>query len=78
MQEKFSVGTDQPVLNFMVQSENVDYKQLGYEWNMQDLKRFELLDEELTFTKVGWIYHFNGIDDNIRNYIMEKTARTIL
>jgi hypothetical protein len=78
MQAKYSVGTDQPVLNFMVQSENVDYKQLGYEWNMQDLKRFELLDEELTFTKVGWIYHFNGIDDNIRNYIMEKTARTIL
>ena len=78
MQEKFSVGTDQPVLNFMVQSENVDYKQLGYEWNMQDLNRFELLDEELTFTKVGWIYHFNGIDDNIRNYIMEKTAKAIL
>ena len=62
----------------MVQSENVDYKQLGYEWNMQDLNRFELLDEELTFTKIGWIYHFNGIDDNVRNYIMEKTAKTIL
>jgi len=78
MQSKYSVGTDQPVLNFMVQSENVDYKQLGYEWNMQDLNRFELLDEELTFTKIGWIYHFNGIDDNVRNYIMEKTAKTIL
>ena len=57
---------------------NITNIKLGYEWNMQDLKRFEILDEEMTFTKVGWIYHFNGIDDNIRNYIMEKTARTIL
>ena len=55
MQEKFSVGTDKPVLNYMVQSENVDYKQLGYEWNMQDMRRFEILDEELSFTKIGWV-----------------------
>lgn len=78
MQETYNVGTDQPVLNFLVKQENVDYKQLGYEWNMQDLKRYELLDEDLTFTKVGWIYHFNGIDDQIRNYIMNKTAEAIL
>ena len=78
MQETFSVGTDQPVLNFLVKQENIDYKQLGYEWNMQDLRRYELLDEDLTFTKIGWVYHFNGIDDNIRNYIMEKTANSIL
>ena len=42
---------------------------------MQDLRRFEILDEELTFTKIGWIYHFNGIPDDMRNYIMEKTNK---
>ena len=45
---------------------------------MQHLQRFEILDEDLTFTKIGWIYHFNGIDDNIRNYMMEKTTEAIL
>ena len=73
MQDGYGVGTDQPVLNFMVQQENVDYKKLPYEWNMQDLRRFEILDNELTFTKVGWLYHFNGIDNNVRNHIMERT-----
>jgi len=73
LQDTYGVGTDQPVLNFFVQKENIDYKQLGYEWNMQDMRRFEILDEELTFTKIGWIYHFNGIPNDLRNYMMEKT-----
>ena len=78
LQETYSVGTDQPILNFFVQKEKIDYKQLSYTWNMQDMKRFEILDEDLTFTKIGWVYHFNGIDDNIRNYMMEKTTEAIL
>jgi len=73
LQETYHVGTDQPILNFFVQKENIDYKQLGYEWNMQDMRRFEILDEELTFTKIGWIYHFNSIPDDLRNYMMNKT-----
>ena len=73
MQSQYNVGTDQPVLNFFVQKESIDYKQLPYEWNMQDMKRFEILDEELTFTKIGWLYHFNSMPDDLRNYIMSKT-----
>jgi hypothetical protein len=69
------VGTDQPILNFFVQKDKIDYKQLGYEWNMQNMQRFEILDNELTFTKIGWIYHFNGIPDETRNYIMDKTHK---
>ena len=78
MQRIYNVGTDQPVLNFLVKSENINYKQLGYEWNMQHMNRFEILDEELTFTKIGWIYHFNGIPDDLRNYMMEKTSKVLL
>jgi len=77
MQTTYGVGTDQPILNFLVQQEDIDYKKLPYEWNVQDMARFEILDEQLTFTNIGWLYHFNGIDDNIRNYIMEKTYKTL-
>ena len=28
---------------------------------MCDLPRKEILDEQLTMTKVGWIYHYNAI-----------------
>ena len=65
-----------PVLNFSVKQKNIEYKQLGYEWNMQHMQRFEILDEDLTFTKIGWIYHFNGIPDDIRNHMMEKTSES--
>ena len=79
LQETYGVGTDQPILNFFVQKENVDCKYLPYEWNMQDMNRTELLDEDLTFTKIGWIYHFNGIPNNKDNdacyHWMEKTYR---
>ena len=78
MQNTYHVGTDQPVLNFLVKQKNIEYKQLGYEWNMQHLQRFEILDEDLTFTKIGWVYHFNGISDDLRNYMMEKTNKEIL
>jgi len=78
MQKTYNVGTDQPVLNFLLKSENINYKQLGYEWNMQHMARFEILDEDLTFTKIGWIYHFNGIPDDARNYMMRKTSEELL
>jgi hypothetical protein len=42
------------------------------------MNRYEILDEELTFTKIGWIYHFNGIPDEIRNYAMKKTSEVLL
>ncbi len=44
---------------------------------MVDLVRKEILDEELTMTKVGWIYHYNAIPDNAdakkTYYWMKKT-----
>ena len=77
LQDTFGVGTDQPVLNFFVQRENIDCRFLPYEWNMQDMSRTEILNGELSFTKIGWIYHFNGIPNNKDNYAcyqwMEKT-----
>ena len=61
MQTQFGVGTDQPVMNFLVHLERDDFKLLPYAWNMQEMARREILDTNLTFTDYGWLYHFNGI-----------------
>jgi hypothetical protein len=61
IQKTYGVGTDQPVLNFLTRQENIELNFLPYEWNMQDMTRFEILNQNLTFTKTGWLYHFCAI-----------------
>ena len=77
--ENFHVGTDQTPVNLLIGKENIDLKLLPYEYNMVDLPRKELLNEDLLFTKVGWIYQFNCIPNNKDNkatyYWMEKTYK---
>jgi len=77
LQSTYGTGTDQPVLNFFLRKENVDFKILPYEWNMQDMARWEILDNNFTFTKIGWLYHFCAIEGgpNAVNYWMEKTYK---
>jgi hypothetical protein len=74
--EKLHVGTDQTPLNFLLQQQDIDVKLLSYEFNMQDMPRKEILDEELTMTKIGWIYHYNCIpqvENESTYYWMKKT-----
>jgi len=60
MQKHYGVGHDQPIFNFFVNKELTDeYKVLGYEWNMQDLNRSELLGNDFMFTRYGYVCHFN-------------------
>lgn len=77
MQNTYHVGTDQTPLNFMLQMNDIELEVLSYEFNMQDLANKEILDENLSFTDMGWIYHFNAIPNNTNNqgtlYWMEKT-----
>ena len=77
MQNTFHTGTDQTPMNFMLQMNDIDIKLLPYEFNMTDMPRKEILDNELTMTNVGWIYHFNCIPDNEQSkatyYWMQKT-----
>lgn len=81
MQETFFTGTDQPVLNFMCQIENIDMKFLPYEFNMQDLHRREGLTPDMPYINLGYIYHFNAIPNNKDNnqtiYWMEKTYKAL-
>jgi hypothetical protein len=77
IQDNFYSGTDQPVINFFLHLNNIDVKILPYFYNMQDLNRKEILDENLTFTKLGWVYHYNAIPNNKNSektfYWMKKT-----
>jgi len=77
MQKTYGVGTDQPILNFMTRKENIKLEILPYEWNMQDMQRFEILDDNFTFTKIGWLYHFCAVEGGppIVNQWMGKTYR---
>jgi len=77
LQETFHTGTDQTPVNFLLDIHNIDTKILPYEFNMVDMTRKEILDEELTMTKVGWVYHYNAIPNNSDGsqslYWMKKT-----
>ena len=81
MQNTYHVGTDQTPLNYLLQINNIKTTLLPYEFNMTDMSRKEVLDKDLTMTKMGWIYHFNAIPDNQDNqatyYWMKKTYESL-
>ena len=60
MQKTLWLGTDQTPINFLLRQYDIDLKLLPYEYNMQDMHRFEVLQPDLTHTRHGWVYHFNG------------------
>ena len=61
IQQKWGTGTDQTPLNFNLNLQNVDVKLLQYNFNLVCLIKKEVLEEDMLFSKIGWIYHFNGI-----------------
>ena len=79
IQNTFGVGHDQPVFNFFVNQELGDgYKVLGYEWNMQDLNRSELLGDDLMFLDYGYVAHFNcGIKPSPEHWMIKSYNKII-
>ena len=81
IQNTFFVGNDQPVINFFIHKEKIDFKLLSYKFNMQDMFLKEILNEDLLFTKLGWVYHYNSIPDNngadLTFHWMEKTYKKL-
>lgn len=76
-------GTDQTIVNYLIQINNIDIKYLPECFNLQDMFAKDLLftpgrswwKDELLFLDAGWIYHFNSIPNMERNiyYWMERT-----
>ena len=77
LQETFFNGTDQTPVNMLVHRNNIDLKLLPYEFNMNDMNRKEILNDDLIFSKICWVYQFNCIPNNYENklthYFMKKT-----
>jgi lipopolysaccharide biosynthesis glycosyltransferase len=62
MQAMYGVGTDQPLINMVVNnSDDVEIKLLPYQFNMQDLARKNALDDRMLFTEIPGVYHFNAV-----------------
>ena len=85
--KKIKAATDQTIINYLTQINNIDTIYLPECYNLQDLFKKSLLHipgysgfaDELRFLEAGYIYHFNGIPSNPakRNvaYWMERTYK---
>tara|TARA_R100000664_G_scaffold31978_1_gene46219 strand:+ start:5905 stop:6645 length:741 start_codon:yes stop_codon:yes gene_type:complete len=77
IQSNFGIGTDQTPLNFNLRKRNVDVKLLPYRYNMGCMLKKEIIADDFLFTKLGWIYHFNGLPNKDQSVPlwMKKTFR---
>ena len=87
LSKQIQAGTDQTIINYLVQQNNINTIYLSESYNLQDLFRKNLLHipghswfpDELRFLEAGWVYHFNAIPPNNRNvdYWMERTYKEL-
>jgi hypothetical protein len=61
-QKKYGTGTDQPLLNWLVQENDIKVNFLPYQFNMTSLQQKNILDTRFWFTGIHGIYHFNAIN----------------
>jgi|TARA_R110000824_G_scaffold353026_1_gene540187 hypothetical protein len=75
IQSNWGIGTDQTPLNFMLRKHDIDINLMSYKYNMTCMPKKEILGDDHLYTKLGWIYHFNGIPDKNVNVplLMEKS-----
>ena len=81
--EKIKAGTDQTIVNYLLQESNTQINYLPECYNLQALFDKHLLHlpghawwpDELIYLDAGWVYHFNAIPQNSRDdyYWMERT-----
>ena len=74
IQSSYGIGTDQTPLNFMLRKHDIGLKLLPYKYNMTCMPKKEILGDDHLYTKLGWVYHFNGLPDKNKSvpHFMEK------
>lgn len=72
IQNTYGVGRDQTPLNFLLRKEN-KLKYLSKKFNLQDLIGRGMGGSNLSFIDVGWIYHYNAMDEVQRLNLMKIT-----
>tara|TARA_Y100000389_G_scaffold81086_1_gene77707 strand:- start:5665 stop:6429 length:765 start_codon:yes stop_codon:yes gene_type:complete len=85
--EQIKAGTDQTIINYLAQQNNIDAIYLPECYNLQDLFKKSLLHipgysgfpDQLRFLEAGYVYHFNAIPQNDRHvsYWMERTYKEL-
>lgn len=82
LQKSVSRGTDQPVYNYLLQQDDIDFKfELPNSMNLNHMTRFNWfahnwqLKEDVTpyFIKYGNLWKFSGFDRKQRNPLMKQT-----
>jgi hypothetical protein len=82
LQSKIGRGTDQPVYNYLLQKENIDFKfELPNSYNINHMLRFNWLqhnwqlkeDPTPFFIKHGYLWKYSGFDRKQRNPLMKQT-----
>ena len=75
--DKFGIGRDQTILNFMLKRHNIDVKLLPYEYNMTCMPKKEIIGDDMLHTRIGHVMHFNGLPDKEKSVPvwMEATWR---
>lgn len=76
MQKTYGVGTDQPLINMVINnSDDIEVKLLNYRFNMQDLSRKNILDDQMLYTAIPGVYHFNAVKEgpDMVNQWLNKT-----
>ena len=83
MTNKIKAGTDQTIINYLLQQYKVEVKLLPECYNLQSMFYKHLLHfpgqswwpDDLIYLDAGWVYHFNAIPQNPRDdlYWMERT-----
>jgi len=81
--KEIKAGTDQTIINYIIQQNKFEVNYLPECYNLQDLFRKNLLyipnhswfSDDLHYINCGWVYHFNAIPQNERHvaYWMERT-----
>jgi len=85
LSKQIKAGTDQTIVNYLLQEYNVDVKLLPECYNLQSMFDKHLLHipgyswwpDEMIYLDAGWVYHFNAIPQTKDNrddfYWMERT-----
>ena len=73
--QSLGTGTDQTPFNYMIHQNNIDLKILPYKYNMTCMPKKEIIGEDMLFTKLGYMYHFNGLPEKETSvpFWMKKT-----
>jgi lipopolysaccharide biosynthesis glycosyltransferase len=73
--DKYGIGADQTILNFMLRRHNIDVKLLPYKYNATCMHKKELIGEDMLHTKLTYVMHFNGLPNKKQTvpHWMKKT-----